>query len=203
MPVLTHTAQRSVRRPRKAMQKLTILLLLLITAACASHQNSERKSKLRTIVVSQGVYELLGEKTSTPLSASPSGRIGSTTKGVRLVEETDSIPVDQNLNFGFEVFILGLPEDTEFAELRYEVTHPRMRLPNGEERNSFSYPIIGKVRGGVLYLWATYQMSNGYDRLAGHWSLAYYAGDTLLAKAKFHVSPIHRLRTRERRLITR
>jgi hypothetical protein len=112
-----------------------------------------------------------------PQSTSGYASIGE----VQIASETDVIPLEKNVAFGFEWRATGMPPE---AQITYVIRHPLITRPDGKSLEGYEETLGVFSKGGVITKTDCYELSEPYELVAGRWSIAiYYDGKELATRA--------------------
>lgn len=130
-----------------------------------------------------GYYEVLGEGQNFEDRSTPSG-ITQAGPTVKLIQQTDVIPIELNRLFGFRFQLKGFA-GKEDIELREVVTHPRIARPGQKGSTSFETKLGVIIRGGELTDYIGYNLNHDYEMVAGEWRFELWYEDKKLLEQKF------------------
>jgi hypothetical protein len=106
---------------------------------------------------------------------------------VRLVQQTDRIPLAKDRLFGFRFHIKGFNKDQVTAQLKLVVSHPEMTRPDGSKSTGYSYPMTLVVRNGQVDDKTGYQLNKEFEMVEGDWRFEYWLGERKLLEKTFKV----------------
>lgn len=106
---------------------------------------------------------------------------------VRLVRQTELIPLAKDRLFGFHFRIQGFSKDQVTAQLKLVVHHPEMTRPDGSKSTGYSYPIPLLVRDGRIDDKTGYQLNKDFEMVEGDWRFEYWLGERKLLEKSFKV----------------
>ena len=106
---------------------------------------------------------------------------------VRLVRQTELIPLAKDRLFGFHFRIQGFSKDQVTAQLKLVVHHPEITRPDGSKSTGYSYPIPLLVRDGRIDDKTGYQLNKDFEMVEGDWRFEYWLGERKLLEKSFKV----------------
>ena len=117
----------------------------------------------------------------------PQSTAGYATNGpLEIVRETNTIPLQKNIGFGFTWKAKNLPPQ---AELVYLVEHPSITKPDGTTLDHFEEPLFMQSSGGKIESIDCYQLSEDHELVPGQWSLSVHFQGRQLFRQVFNVQP--------------
>jgi len=134
-------------------------------------------------ILEYGYYEVQGEGERYEDQGVTSGVVqaGPT---VKLVQQTDVIPIEAGRLFGFRFRLKGF-SGKEDIEIREVVTHPPMTRPGQTASTGFETKLPLIVRRGELVDYAGYRLNHDYEMVEGDWRFEFWYEDKRLFEQKF------------------
>ena len=159
----------------------TFLFLVLLVTGTAPY--SLARAAPSAEILEFGYYEIENEGQSYEDKNSTSGVIqaGAT---VKLVQQTDIIPIESGRLFGFRFLLKGFT-GKEDIEIREVVTHPRMARPGQKATTGFETKLALIVRRGELSDYAGYSLNHDYEMVEGEWRFEFWYEGKKLLEQKF------------------
>lgn len=115
----------------------------------------------------------------------PQSTAGYATNGpLKIVRETNTIPLQKDIGFGFTWKAKNMPPQ---AEVIYLVEHPAITRPDGTTLDHFEEPLLTQSKGGQIESIDCYMPSEDYELVPGQWSLSIHYQGRQLLKQIFHV----------------
>jgi hypothetical protein len=105
---------------------------------------------------------------------------------MHITEKTDSVPLQQDIGFGFEWRASGLPNHDTLT-FSYRVSHPRIVRPDGGVITETTEELPLKVVDGAITSTDCYFLSEPQELVPGDWEIAVSYEGTLLASKRFRV----------------
>ncbi len=130
-----------------------------------------------------GYYEVLSEGQRYEDQNITSGitQAGAT---VKLVQQTDIIPIEAGRLFGFHFQLKGFT-GKEDIELREVVVHPRMTKPGQKASTGYETKLPLIIRSGELTDYTGYSLNHDFEMVAGEWRFELWYEDKKLLEQKF------------------
>lgn len=161
---------------RNSTHLILITLVLLIFTV-------EGQTAPRAEILEYGYYEFTGESERL---VNPSSTTGYVTRGkTRLVEKTQSIPVERGRLFGFRFRIDGLNKNVGVIPLELVVEHPEMSKPDGSKSSGYRYRVELNLSNGVVEDTAGYRLNEPFELVEGDWRFEYRFMNKTLIEQKF------------------
>ncbi|WP_319239494.1 DUF3859 domain-containing protein [uncultured Propionivibrio sp.] len=115
----------------------------------------------------------------------PQSTAGYATNGpLKIVQETNTIPLQKNIGFGFAWRAKNIPPQ---AKVIYLVEHPAITRPDGTTLEHFEEPLLTQSEGGQIESIDCYMLSEDYELVPGQWSLSIYYQGVQLVRQTFHI----------------
>lgn len=130
-----------------------------------------------------GYYEVQveGERYQDPNSTSGAVVAAPT---VKLLQQTDIIPIEPGRMFGFRFRLSGFPAGKE-VEIREIVVHPTITKPDKTKSTGFESRLALNVQRGEVVDYAGYRMDHDYEMVAGEWRFEFWLDNRKLLEKKF------------------
>ena len=164
------------------MQRISMAVLALALGSVALTAYAGPSGE----VIEYGYYQPTGDLERERNYNTATGYV-LTGSAVKLVEQTDNIPMALGRLFGFKFRMRGFPRDEVVVNLELVVSHPQMTRPNGTHISGYRFPVTLDLRGGKVESQTGYKFDNEYEMVAGDWKFEYFLGNTLLLEKTFHV----------------
>lgn len=138
-------------------------------------------------VLERGYYEIEAEGNLYPDPNAPSGRVqaGAT---VKLVEQTDRIPIKKGRLFGFRFRLTGIESQDTVTTVRQVVTHPRITKPDGTKSTGYETTLGLNVRSGEVTDYTGYRLDHDYELVEGVWKFEFWLGNKKLLDQSFTIT---------------
>lgn len=148
---------------------------MLITAPANAAPGAE--------IVEFGYYEVQSEGQRFE---DPNVTSGITQTGpiVKLIQQTDAIPIEAGRMFGFRFRLKGFTGKEDIV-IREIVTHPSMTRPGQKSSTGYEVKLPLIVRRGELIDYAGYRLNHDYEMVAGDWRFEFWYEDKKLLEQKF------------------
>ena len=165
--------------------KITAIFFIALSVGCST-SSEIKQSNVEARITKYGIYKNVGEYTTEANEAAPSGR-NATGKYV-FVEQTDIIPLEFNIGFGYDFEITGLPKNKDI-EITLVYEHPPIYRHDKKMSTSFRMvekynTVSGVVRDGLHYI-----LNHDYELVPGTWTQSYEYKGRIILKKEFYVQP--------------
>lgn len=134
-------------------------------------------------VLEHGYYQIETEGNLYPDPNAPSGRVHAGVT-VKLVEQTDRIPIEKGRLFGFRFRVTGI-ESQDTVAIRQVVTHPRITKPDGTKSTGYETTLGLNVRLGEVTDYTGYRLDHDYELVEGVWKFEFWLGNKKLFEQSF------------------
>lgn len=155
----------------------TLAVLLSITLAAPAH------AALQVEILEFGYYEVQAEGERFQDPNATSGAVVSAPT-VKLLQQTDIIPIEPGRMFGFRFRVIGFPMRQEI-EIREVVTHPAMIKPDKKKSTGFESRMGLNVQHGTVTDYAGYRLDHDYEMVEGEWIFEFWYEDKKILEKKF------------------
>ena len=130
-----------------------------------------------------GYYEVQAEGERFQAPDTTSGAVVAAPT-VKLLEQTDIIPIEPGRMFGFRFRLSGFPANKE-VEIREVVTHPPITRPDKKKSTGFESRIGLNVQRGDVVDYVGYRLDHDYEMVEGEWRFEFWHEDKKLLEKKF------------------
>lgn len=173
------------------MKRAMVLALVLLLAGCDQAPDDEQADAGEAVVPSgrilkYGVWELVKEGKVREVPGTTTGKaIEKPT--IRIVQQTDRIPMTLNTYFAYQYRISNLPDKLLRAQFRRVLTHPPMTLPDGTITTGSVYMIPGKVQRNEVFGNDGYALTEAYELVEGKWTFQIWYDGVMMTEQNFTV----------------
>lgn len=157
----------------------TVLGGLLVIGVVASNPAAAASS---AEILEFGYYEVQKEGQYYADGNIPSG-VAQTGPTVKLVQQTQVIPIAAGRLFGFRFRLKGFTEND--IEIRQVVSHPRMTRPDQKTSTGFETRLSLSLKDGELSDYAGYRLNQDYEMVEGDWRFEFWHANKKLLEQKF------------------
>jgi hypothetical protein len=167
--------------------------LCLVTALAGCNQGPADKTAAKTVqaasaeVFEYGIYKMVdkGEVVDDPATST-----GKSLKNLVIehVEQTDRIPIEKDIYFGYQYRIDKLPAEMLIkpqVALRRVLIHPPMTLPDGSQKSGSERMIHRDIKDGSVAALDGYALNEDYEMVEGEWIFQIWYRDQKLIEQKF------------------
>lgn len=134
-------------------------------------------------IVEFGYYEVLAEGERFEAPKSTSGTLVAAPT-VKLLQQTDTIPIEPGRLFGFRFRLSGFSTHKEVV-IREVVVHPPMTKPDKTISTGFETRIGLNVQPGDVTDYAGYRLDHDYEMVEGEWRFEFWHNDKKLLEKNF------------------
>ena len=159
----------------------TFFCALLLVASTAPYNIARAAPSAE--ILEFGYYEVESEGQRFEDKNATSGII-QTGPTVKLVQQTDLIPIEAGRLFGFRFLLKGFT-GKEDIDIREVVAHPRITRPGQKASTGFETKLPLIVRQGQLSDYAGYSLNHDYEMVEGEWRFEFWYEDKKLLEQKF------------------
>lgn len=135
-----------------------------------------------------GYYEVQADGERFQAPGTPSGAVVAAPT-VKLLQQTDIIPIEPGRMFGFRFRLSGFPANKE-VEIREVVTHPPITKPDKKKSTGFESRIGMNVQRGDVTDYAGYRLDHDYEMVEGEWRFEFWYEDKKLLEKTFTTKKI-------------
>ena len=160
------------------------ILVSGLLSGCASTLDASHLDGLTAKITEYGLYNRGQEKIRAEPN-SPSG-FYRTDSDYKLLEQTDRVPANMGVKFGYCFEVKGFPHDGMVA-LTEAGTHPEIVRPDGKRFTGYASTIKVKVVNGRATHCGGYAFDHDFELKPGRWTFTYSAGDRQLVSQAFEV----------------
>jgi hypothetical protein len=161
------------------MRKLGFILLLLFGSSSVGAQTPRID---RINIIAKGVYQAeVTEKIQDPSQATGQRQMLS---GIKLVENTTSIPAKNPIQFGFQYMITGTPNDTKIS-VKMVTLYPKegLKNPQTHETKYRDEYAIERTVGATHF--KGYKIDSDWEAVPGVWTFQIWYQNRKLAEQSF------------------
>lgn len=172
------------------MMRVMVLALILALAGCDQAAENEQIPDTKTAtpsgrITKYGIWELVkaGRLRDTPGTTTGKSIEKPT---IRIVQQTDQIPMELNTYFAYQYRISNLPDNLR-VKFRRVLIHPEMTLPDGSKTTGSDFMIPGKVQRNEVFGSDGYALTEDYELVDGTWTFQLWYEGKMMTEQIFTV----------------
>lgn len=172
------------------MKYLLVLAIVLLLAGCDQAPDDGQTADSEAAapsgqITKYGVWELVKEGKLRDVPGTTTGKaIEKPT--IRIVQQTDRIPMILNTYFAYQYRISNLPDNLR-AKFRRVLIHPEMTLPDGTTSTGSDFMIPGKVERNEVFGNDGYALTEEYELVEGIWTFQIWYEGEMMTEQNFTI----------------
>lgn len=170
-----------MKKNKNLMKYLTFTLIMILFISCSLVKDRKsEKVELKVLNYGKCFAKLLYTDTNNEM---PSGEKRTTDYRLHIIEVTDTIKLNEDVQFGIEYILEARP--TKLITLTTIWTYPStMKNNEGKMYEKVEYQIDKYTN---QYTYSSYTLEEPYEMLPGKWNLKILYGDNLLLDKNFYL----------------
>jgi hypothetical protein len=170
------------------MNNTLILLPFALIGLLAPTFAADPVAKPKGQVLEFGTFELVGPQQTVPNARTPDGAERNA-PGARFTRQTDKIPAEAGVQFGFRFKLTNLPE-AGTVDLKTIVKHPPIKDDKGVVQRGYTVTTTLPVTDGYVSEVTGYGLDRPEELMTGAWVFEHwYGGKKLVSQAFTVVAP--------------
>lgn len=173
------------------LKLLPFVLISLVASTFAAEPNAKPKGQ----VLEFGTFELVGPQQTVPNAKTLDGAERNAA-AARFTRQTDKIPAEAGVQFGFRFKLTNLPESGT-VDLKTIVKHPPIKDEKGVVQRGYTVTTTLPVTDGYVSEVSGYSLDRPEELVPGAWVFEHWYGGKKLVSQAFTVVAPSRASTKE------